>query len=137
MALHWNVAEITAREGEAYIWRDYGTPDAPDVKLWGHTECLIWATMFVGLNRITDENWQTFAERLRAWETAVGCLSSNGEPIPAETVKRHVGLSTNASTLTGPKFTKQLAEAGARTAREAVARELRRAAEAAAQEASA
>ena len=136
MALNWNVAEVSAREGEDYVW-----PMAPDNAadydrvpgkryLSGTTECIIWATLFVGIPKITPANAAGFARRLRAWETLAGCISSSGEPISAETVRRHIGLSTNASPIKDAAFAKKLAELTMRKAAEQIEREERAAAEA-------
>lgn len=137
MSLDWNVAAIVAREGEDYIWPEAG-PDAAKYDrqpgkryLAGQTECMIWATMFVGIGRLTATNADEFAKRLRAWETVAGCISSSGEPIPAETVRRHIGLTTNASPIKPAAFAKKLAEIAQRNAAEAIARETREAATAA------
>ena len=70
----------------------------------GSTECVIWATIFVGLPRITDANWRDFATRVRAYETCFGALSSSDEPLPPELIHQHIGLRTNASPMTKRAF---------------------------------
>lgn len=137
MALNWNVADVEAREGEDYVWPKAGDNAAAYDKipgkryLSGLTECIIWATMFVGIPKITPTNAPTFARRLRAWETVAGCISSRGTPITADEIRRHIGLWTNASPMKDAAFAKQLAETALRRAGDAIANEERAAAEAA------
>ena len=119
MALHWNVTEITAREGEAFVWPK---DEHGEQRLNGLVECVIWATMFVGLPTITDANAEEFAVRLAQWEHGLGCLSTRGTPITPDEVRRCIGLTTNASSHTRAKFHKQLAEAMERNARDRVRR---------------
>jgi hypothetical protein len=85
------------------------------------TEAIVFATMFVGMNRITEENWNEFYARLFAWERAHGQLLFNGfdektgQKIPyylsEEVVRQHIGLHTNASNLTAKQFAVKLLEA--------------------------
>jgi hypothetical protein len=117
MALTWNVKEVVDREGKDYVW--------PDDKLSTITEALIWSTMGVGIGRITEDNWQTFATRLRAYETALGSLRYDCPPIEVRHVKRHIGLATNVSSLTEAKFRKQLIDRVMREAQDAVHVQLR------------
>jgi hypothetical protein len=121
MSLDWNVKAIIEREGDEYVW-----PKGVDgeQRLRGSLECLIWATIFVGINRITEENWKEFALRLRAWEIGVGCISASNEPLEAETVRRAIGLSTNASPETPAAFKKKLAEAVMSEAKRKLDREI-------------
>lgn len=124
MALHWNIADVTAREGEDYTYPRRGD-DEDSRRLSGITECLIFATMFIGMPRITARNADEFAKRLRAWETIAGCISTSREPIEAKHVHRHIGLQTNASEMKPAAFAKKLAEVALRKAAEDVARQQR------------
>lgn len=114
MSLTWDVSTIVAREGEDYVWprAEHADPNygikAGDRRLSGVTECLIFATMFVGMNRITAANWSTFASRLRTWETVAGPISSNRQPITTEHVRRHIGLATNASAKSATAFANEI-----------------------------
>jgi len=68
---------------------------------------LIFATMVIGMNEITKKNWAKFYARLHLWELIHGAyLSKNGKPflISADEVKRHIGLSTNASVFSDARF---------------------------------
>lgn len=76
---------------------------------WGLTDALIWATMFVGMPRITEDNAAEFYARLHLIECLNGNLSHRaGEPyfITLEDIKRRVGLVTNATPWTRPQFIK-------------------------------
>lgn len=86
------------------------------------TETLIWATMSVGINHITEDNWQDFYERLYLYERVTGAKLMRGARgdeknfiTPAE-VYMHIGLSTNASSKTKTQFMKELYEWGQREA---------------------
>lgn len=68
---------------------------------------LIFATMVIGINEITKKNWAKFYARLNFWERVNGpYLLKKGKPflISAEEVKRHIGLSTNASVFSDARF---------------------------------
>ena len=71
------------------------------------SHALVFATIAVGVNEITKRNWIKFYARLHFWELVHGTyLSKDGKPVPisAEEVKRHIGLSTNASMLSETGF---------------------------------
>lgn len=101
MALHWNVSacaeQATTQEG------------------WILTNALIWATMFIGINRITEKNVNEFYARLATYEdlfTPLLYRSKDGKPEHVKTsyadLRLRIGLSTNASTLTRKQFVKNL-----------------------------
>ena len=102
MALHWELRSID--NWETVCCNEDGT-------LSGTTECLIWATMMVGLSRITASNAKKFYERLHAWETARGAFRSDRQPLDFNDVVRHIGLATNASHETDAQFRKKLMRA--------------------------
>jgi len=71
------------------------------------SHALVFATIAIGVNEITKRNWIKFYARLHFWELVHGTyLSKDGKPvlISAEEVKRHIGLSTNASMLSEAGF---------------------------------
>lgn len=81
------------------------------------TECLIWATMGIGMRSITESNWQDFYIRVKMWESIIGAFGStwqNNERVPlsitAENIRRRIGLGTNASTFTMNEYVKHLRE---------------------------
>lgn len=102
MALNWDVSEVVAREGEAYVW-------AGD-QLAAVSEALVWASMVTGVPALTEANWLTAAARLRAWESAVGPFLRSG-PIPADEVRRHIGLTTSAAPLKLADFERKVGRA--------------------------
>lgn len=89
-----------------------------DGSINGVTDCLIWATIFVGISKIDDP--KTFYARLSIWEGTLGPISSRGTPISLEEVVAHVGLITNASRKTDSEFLKNVM----RGAKEEAARKL-------------
>jgi len=78
------------------------------------TSTLIWATMIIGVSEITKKNVDHFFFRLHAWEKINGSflLDKNGNQnyIKYDDVKQHIGLSTNASTMSNLKFFAKLRE---------------------------
>lgn len=79
-------------------------------------EGLIWATMFVGINDITEASAGEFYARIHALEKMGGAIlnaSVDGggfepRPITRDDVKRWTGLKTNASLKTRAQFMKTL-----------------------------
>ena len=98
MALHWKLNKIN----------DYYAVCYQDGKLTPHTECLLYATMAVGLPEITEKNSREFFKRLRLWEKVVGPFrfDKKGKDLyfSLEEVESHIGLSTNASKITKNAF---------------------------------
>lgn len=71
------------------------------------TRNIIFATMAVGINKITEENAPLF------WERYVAIMQAMGEQerfwgFTEQDVKNHIGLATNASRLSPTAFKKQL-----------------------------
>lgn len=101
MSLDWNVSGIIDRKGKEFVWH----PAEDDtVRLDGITDCLIWATMFIGMNEITEDNALEFADRLYIYEMVAGNISSRNTPITHEEVFDRIGLYTNASKITKAAF---------------------------------
>jgi len=73
------------------------------------TEQLIWLTMPVGIGRITEKNWEKFYTRAYAWQRV--CNHDSDNIVKASDVYDHIGLRTNASSLTDSKFVKSLMRA--------------------------
>jgi len=104
MALNWNVS----RCNPSACWTEPENPDQSEMTSTCHA--LIWATMVVGLNEITDANipeWTyrlTMTARLFRWtkEPEGGFTDSFLRPF--------IGLNTNASRLTRAQFVKKTAE---------------------------
>jgi hypothetical protein len=73
------------------------------------TEQLVCLTMSVGIGRITEKNWEKFYTRAYAWQRINSHDSDN--IVKASDVYDHIGLRTNASSLTDSKFVKKLVRA--------------------------
>lgn len=85
--------------------------NAKDAENWhkledGHKESIIFHTMFLGINRITEENYQEF------WKRYVQLNHANGwdNYLTPEDVHNAVGLHTNASPITPAAWRKKLNE---------------------------
>jgi len=98
MSLDWKVDKIENFEERVWLPND----DGETFHLNPTTNTLIWATMGVGINKITEKNWPVFLGRAAALE-AFGAA-----PISAEDVEAHIGLSTNASNMTAAAFEKMI-----------------------------
>lgn len=97
MSLNWNLEKV----------KDF--KEISEGGEWRITDTLIWATMGVGINRITEENYVEFYARLHLQELLWGTyMMENGKSkyITLEDVKRRIGLSTNVSNLTRSQFNK-------------------------------
>ena len=71
------------------------------------TESVIFATMTVGINKITAENVEEFWKRLKF----MYALSYKTEPfVSREFLEKMIGLSTNASPMTRNQFIKTRTE---------------------------
>lgn len=68
------------------------------------TEQLIWLTMSIGIGRITKQNWKKFFNRAYAWQR----VREHDIVVTAQDVYDHIGLFTNAASLTDHKFNKKL-----------------------------
>lgn len=83
MLLHCSLTNIKSYE-DLYI-RDTD-------QLARTTEQLVWATLIVGLNHITDKNAREFWVRLALVQKVMGSYAD----VTPQDVKRHIGLWTNA-----------------------------------------
>lgn len=73
---------------------------------WRHG--LIWATLAVGLGRITKDNVDEWMFRIRWLERAR--MSVFGDKVPESAVRRWIGLGTNVPDVKRPAWLKQKAE---------------------------
>lgn len=120
MSLDWDVSRVKN-------WRELVGADLDDADLTDEhrTQCnirhaLVWATMAIGINQITEANADEVALRMRAWEIATqsdwiidwGSKKPDGSPsrfdITPAHVKRWAGLYTNAGRLSHDKFISRL-----------------------------
>ncbi len=93
MSLNWDITKCTGLK-ELH---------AESEAEWYLTEVMIWRTMSVGINAITEKNAEEFTERSNMYRTVFG-----GKPLTLEDVKRRIGLMTNASSLSRTGFEKAL-----------------------------
>lgn len=89
---------------------------------WSITHALIWATMAIGMNRITKRNAGEFFARVDTLQRATGnlvtidtAIADESHPdkwvpylISEEDIFRRVGLGTNADSLTKARFFKHI-----------------------------
>jgi hypothetical protein len=75
--------------------------------VWPITNALIWGTMSVGMNSITEANWREFYTRAYIIQTIHGSwIYENGDHrfITPQEIRDHIGLGTNATNYTAAKF---------------------------------
>ena len=109
MALNWDLTEIKSAKELCWIESD----EEGQVKLNPITDCLIWATLFIGMREITKKNVDEFTMRLIEWEKVVGGFlqdTTTGEyTMPSYTdVEFHIGLKTNVTEMTLRKWKNKL-----------------------------
>lgn len=105
MSLDWNLSNIENFADVCYIG------DGDERQMNPVTNSLIWMTIPLGMNEITQQNYLEFYRRLHFWDKVFGSPLSNSEGpyfISLDEVRAHVGLRTNASPLTNAKFRKNV-----------------------------
>ena len=112
MSLDFDFTAMIERLGQEEFDR---ITDHPTIKGDWHpvTSALIWATLSVGFGSITDENADTFANRLLALQAISGgdILTDEGRiVVTREDVHRHIGMRTNVTTMRVGEFNKRLAQ---------------------------
>lgn len=101
MGLSWNVEKVEGYEEKCFYVDEECGPD--ERKLSPLTNALIWHTLSVGLNEITEDNVANFYARVALIEKIDGpSLRGKDGPysITPEDVKSHIGLWTNATSYT-------------------------------------
>lgn len=101
MALTWDLTEI--KDSQKICWIP-ATDEEGKVEMGALTTTLIWATIFVGMNRITEKNSKEFHKRLIECEIIQGRgmliehneLDKKTRQPTLEEVQSHIGLKTNA-----------------------------------------
>ena len=94
MSLDWYVADVDNYKERCWVEYD------GDKYLSPVTDTLIWAAMRIGMNGITEKNWNEFYARM--------LLDPRCIFIKPEDVKAHIGLSTNVSSVSRTKWFKAL-----------------------------
>jgi hypothetical protein len=89
------------------------------------TETIIFATMGTGVPHLKDEAaCKLFYTRFIAHCRAANIYTGAFDALKYDTVLKHIGLSTNASSLTPTAFSKQLARTALETAESTLRMEL-------------
>jgi len=122
MPLNWYVGNI--KNADDVCWMTATRNDVNYAKTRGEeylhpvTDALIWATMTIGLNEITEKNIDEWASRL-ALAYSVNWISPmtvyNGtdweaRPLTRADLDRHIGLSTNATYESSTAWRKRVVE---------------------------
>lgn len=116
MALHFDLTGIADFDNVCF------EPDGKDRRMKPRSDSLIWASMFVGIDKITEKNYQEFYTRLSIHERLFGAMLRKASvpeevnvavthtdlPCTLEEVRQHIGLSTNAERMTDLQFGKRL-----------------------------
>ena len=123
MALHWNLSEIEDFHALHNTGPD-GEPKGSDADLegdrqWAITNHLIWMTLGVGLNRITEDNCEEFYRRLVLLSYQSGHGYGDADVTLAD-LRRRIGLSTNANVETKAAFDNRLKKEMVKRAERAV-----------------
>ena len=114
MALHYDLSEIKDVDS-LWVEAEKDKDGKQLYRLEPITDMFIWMTMFVGISRITEENWKEVFTRIYVYDLTCGPLlyqkNKNGKNIarflkPEDVIKR-IGLKTNASPLTDKEFLKK------------------------------
>tara|TARA_R110002110_G_scaffold2550_1_gene11969 strand:- start:333 stop:758 length:426 start_codon:yes stop_codon:yes gene_type:complete len=105
MALNWDLGDI---ENFKSVCRN------EDESLREETELLIFYTMNLGMGLITQNNVDKFILRFRMYEVLYGMAkwrNVNGQRINAISdtlIRKHIGLHTNASSISDAQFNKNM-----------------------------
>ena len=105
MALNWDLGDI---ENFKSVCRN------DDESLREETELLIFYTMNLGMGLITESNVDKFILRFRMYEVLYGMAkwrNVNGQRINAISdtlIRKHIGLHTNASSISDAQFNKNM-----------------------------
>lgn len=117
MPLNYSIEDV---EDYKELWYEIESgPEKGMYRLNKVTEYLTYATMFVGIQKITEENYEKFYNRLVAYEKVAGkhLMENKGsEQVPKwiqrhiekDEIERHIGLGTNASRMKPAEFKKSL-----------------------------
>ena len=111
MALTWNVSAVVNCDEVCFTEVDGKRT------IRATTETLIWSTMIVGLNSITEKTAMEFYTRISLYERIFGALRSvweegkdipTSKPITLEEVRAHIGLGTNANNETNAAWQRRM-----------------------------
>lgn len=98
MPLSWNVENVKGYETVCTETREDGQK-----YLHPNTDRLIWALMTIGVNKITEKNYEEVAERLYI-ERIIGTSNYPNDVNLYEVAKSHIGMYTNVAPTTNAKY---------------------------------
>ena len=111
MSLNWDISKV--KNFKKLCWNK-------DESLAAKTEGLLFATMYIGIGHISEKNCEEFFERLTTleyltrpmlWKTDRRFKGGRAnDPYTLEDVRRHIGLSTNASHISASKWRRKVAD---------------------------
>lgn len=103
MSLDFQLSNI--KDYKTKCWREDGEINAI-------TNTLIFGTMIVGINEITNKNWKEFYARIHLSERVNGNYLHDSDRKPRyineQDIKDHIGLATNALNETEAKYLNKL-----------------------------
>lgn len=106
MALSWNVQNV--KNDQQVCWVGKGKKR----RMNPVTDTLIWMTALIGMHEITEKNYKEFFKRTHFYENIFGAhlKDKDGKPrqITMLDVYTHVGLHTNANSMSNAKFAAHL-----------------------------
>jgi hypothetical protein len=106
MALSWELSDVENYKELCFVEKEGKR------KMSYMTETLLYMTMFIGMGEISKKNWQEFYLRTHMHEQAFGAFfrGDNGASlyITPKDIKDHIGLKTNASSMTKAAFNNKL-----------------------------
>lgn len=110
MALHWGIGDVKNYKRACYDKVEGGDY----VRLKPLTEMLIFITMSIGVNEITEKNYGKFFQRLSEYEEICGPQISKRDGrcktgwrkvhTTIDDVRNHIGLWTNAGSISPQKW---------------------------------
>jgi hypothetical protein len=107
MSLTWDITAV--KDSKEICWipcKEKGKEDKFELGVVTHT--LIWSTMLIGMNSITEKNSKEFHKRLTEFEVihGAGMILEKGEARQPtiEEIKSHVGMKTNATIMDSRKW---------------------------------
>ena len=120
MPLRYYFEDIT--DAETLCWVDTGGRMGKQVA--PVTDTLIWLTITIGINHISEKNVEEFIARVAETEALLGASMSKWEeggpmiprPVTAEEIRAHIGLRTNASPKTKTAWRRDIQAIAARAA---------------------
>jgi len=111
MSLDWNVSNV--EDFKNYCWKP--TDKEGEVTLNPDTEMLIWASLAIGLGKITEDNVNEWRFRMLVKERIdqpIGYRFEKTKRIPytpsIETIRRHIGLTANVGNIVRTTWMKQV-----------------------------